>query len=133
MNEYSEYVTTCQNCKSNNIKYGKMIDFGLQPYASGYCYMCLDCRQYIVTQKGDSKIAIGTIADKETKRLRYECHQEFDPLWKGKPSYVKRIWYGKLANKLGVKTDKCHFGRMDKTMLKKALKCIKELKDEKED
>lgn len=131
--KYAEYITICQNCGSSNISFGKMEDFNIKKtYGSGYCYFCNDCKQYIVTTKGRKKDALGTIADKETKRLRYECHQKFDTLWQGQPSYKRRIYYNKLAKGLGIKVDKCHFGHMDKEMLKEALKVIEDIKKNEE-
>lgn len=128
MQEFTERPTKCAVC-GGPVVLVQMKEVGLKPYGSGYCYVCLDCGRFIVTHKHHHLDAVGTIADRETKALRYQCHKEFDTLWDA--PYERSIWYNRLARKLGIRYEDCHFGHMDKEMLKKALDCIKELKSDK--
>jgi len=125
MSNYKENPIKCQNCGGNNISFGKMKSFGLVPYGSGYCYYCNDCNNFIVTQRGDHKRALGTIADKTTKELRLECHKYMDALWEN--SRQRRYYYHKLSKEMGIPFESCHFGMMDKEMLEKALEILRKM------
>lgn len=126
---YQEILKNCQYCDSNNISFGKMEDFNLKPYASGYCYYCNDCKKYIVTHKNDIKKAMGTIADGETKNLRKQCHEAFDDLWHN--SMERKYYYAKLSKCMNLRLEECHFGHMDQSQLEQALIYINELAKEK--
>ena len=119
---YKERPTKCNICSHQPLEYGRMEDFGLTPYQSGFCYYCRNCGNFIVTHKNDRKKAIGIIADQETKELRAACHEKMDALWSS--SRGRRYCYRKLAQGLGIDYDDCHFGHMDKEMLRKALELI---------
>ena len=122
MNEYMEIPKECPSC-GGKIEYGRMSDFGLKPYMSGYCYMCQDCGKYIVTHTVDKKKAIGTIADGETKYLRLKCHEIMDTMWES--SRQRRYYYMKLAKAMDIPYEKCHFGHMNKEQLQQALEFLK--------
>ncbi len=121
MNNYEERPTVCPKC-NNELKYGRMKDFGLKEYMSGYCYYCKKCNNYIVTHKNDKKKAIGTIEDSSTKYMRAKCHEKMDKLWS--TSRGRRYYYRRLAHLLNIEYDDCHFGYMNKEQLEKAYNLI---------
>lgn len=125
MSTYKEKPNKCQSCGGKNISFGKMESFGLVPYGSGYCYYCSDCKNFIVTQRGEHKRALGTIANKDTKALRLECHKYMDALWEN--SRQRRYYYHKLSKEMDIPFERCHFGMMDKDQLEKALEILKKM------
>ena len=121
---YQEIPKICPDCKGK-VVYGKMEDFGITPYKSGYCYKCESCGNYIVTHKTDRKRAIGTIADSETKYLRLKCHEYMDTLWES--SRQRRYYYMKLAKEMDLPYQECHFGYMNKEQLERAIEILKSM------
>lgn len=126
--DFKERPKTCPEC-GGPVTYGRMTDFGITPYGSGYCYICKDCRRFIVTHKNDKRTAMGTIASADTKRLRKECHERFDRLWS--TSWERRSCYLRLSKALNMKKEDCHFGHMDEDQLRKALEVIAEMEAKK--
>lgn len=49
--------TICPVC-GGNVIYGKMKDFGLTPYQSGYCYICEKCGSYVGTHKNHQRMPL---------------------------------------------------------------------------
>lgn len=53
-------------------------------YGESYmCYLCKDCDAYVGCHH-NSKKPLGTLANKELRRLRMRCHAFIDPFWKQK-------------------------------------------------
>lgn len=120
---YKYEPTTCPICQGN-VRYGKMSEFNIPAYQSGYCYYCEKCKAYVGTHKRNRRIALGVMADDETRYLRSKCHEEFDRHWE--MTYQKNLCYSRLAKALEIRKDDCHFGFMDKDMLKKSLQIMSE-------
>ncbi len=112
----------CPFCGSE-VKFGSMDEFGIRNFESGYCYICTNCGAYTGTSKKSPFEALGTLADKETRRLRGECHNEFKK--HHMTSYGKSLVYYKLSKELNIPYEECHFGYMDKNMLRKSLDIMK--------
>lgn len=114
---------TCNLCGGtvklipNKLIYGKS-------YGSGLCYFCTDCKSYVGTHKPRPTEAMGILANDTMRKLKTECHDLFDRLWKTQNE--RRGCYHKLANKMGVPLSECHFGYFDINQLFKALKILKE-------
>lgn len=117
MIKYDSRPSKCPDC-GGKVTYGKMADFGIQPYQSGYCYICLACGSYVGTHKNRPKEALGRISDRKTRQLRVKCHNEFDRHWQSTAG-KNRLYY-KLSKELGIKTEDCHFGYMDYEELRAA-------------
>lgn len=117
---YDSRPTACK-C-GGKVVYGKMADFGLAPYQSGYCYYCLSCKKYVGTHKNRPKDALGELADGNTRRLRSICHEEFDRHYYSTAG--KQRAYYKLSKALDIKVDDCHFGYMQEEMLRRALEIM---------
>mgnify|MGYP002109652123 CR=1 FL=1 len=103
--------------------YGKMKDFGLTPYQSGYCYICEKCGSYVGTHRKSPKDALGILACSNTRKLRSICHEEFDKHYYSLTG--KNRAYYRLSKELNIKFDDCHFGYMDAATLSRALNIMK--------
>ena len=124
------YPKTCNLCggrvefTSNAIIYGR-------EYGSGKCYRCTECGAYVGTHSPRPKEALGILANVQMRSMKMACHALFDAQWKGKPSKganknprVKA--YRRLARRLGISEDECHFGWFDLDMLHKAYSILSE-------
>lgn len=113
--------TVCNLCggvvvyTSNANIYGKK-------YGSGMCYLCTKCGAYVGTHKGRPKEAFGILANSEMRILKMKCHELFDKLWHNPAQ--RQALYKKLAYKMNIDVDSCHFGYFDVYLLKEALKIL---------
>lgn len=115
--------TVCNICggkveyTSNAVIYGK-------PYGSGYCYHCKNCGAYVGTHKVAPREALGILANAEMRQAKMKCHDIFDKLWNN--SKQRNKLYERLAERLGIDVEECHFGYFDMDMLNKAYKILTE-------
>lgn len=73
-----------------------------------------------------TNIPLGTLADAKTRAARKECKAPFEALHQtGKISRAEA--YKKLAEKLGIKTEDCHFGWFDAMMCEKAAQAARDI------
>lgn len=94
---------------SNKIIYGKR-------YGKSYmCYYCENCDAYVGCHKNTRK-PLGVMANKKLRKLRIECHDLFDELWKSKKMTRKKA-YGFLFKNTGIK----HIGFSDEEECKKII------------
>ncbi len=112
----------CPICGSH-VSYGKLTDFGLEPYQSGYCYHCDSCGAYVGTHKNNPKDALGVLSTGNVRRLRAICHEEMEKHYYS--STGRNRAYYSLSKALNLKKDDCHFGHMNEEQLLKALKIMK--------
>ncbi|WP_422490081.1 zinc-finger-containing protein [Endozoicomonas sp. ALE010] len=99
--------------------YGR--SFGRWPWA----YRCNGCRAY-VGMHPKTDIPLGTLADAATREARKECKAPFEALHRtGK--MTRNAAYQKLADKLGIPKEECHFGWFDTVMCKKAAAAAREI------
>lgn len=91
-------------------------------FKSGYMYMCLNCKAKVGTFEKDNEIALGTLADSETRKKRMEVHRLFDRFWKGSTGRANR--YKKLAEEMGINEEECHFAYMQMDQLLQAEKIL---------
>lgn len=126
MIKFDIYPTTCHIC-GGKVEYKKMVDVGIKPFQSGYCYICLKCRAYVGTHKNRPKEALGILAHNTTRQLRIICHEEFDKHWM--TTAGKNRAYFALSKALGIKKEDCHFGYMDNKMLIKSMEIMEKWGD----
>lgn len=103
---------------SNATVYGK-------EYGNGKCYKCESCDSYVGVHP-DLKTPLGILANKELRELKKKAHFLFDPIWNKKDGISRTGAYNRLAIKLGIPTEQCHFGWFDKDMLLKTIEVLKE-------
>lgn len=85
--------------------------------------------------------ATSTPADEETRKLRHQCHSEFDRLWNEPGGYFRRhkrkgltprkAAYRWLDKEMGEQDGKAHFGVMTASECRRALVAIKKLQEAK--
>lgn len=108
--------------KTCNICGGKVDLIRTTKYKSGYMYSCNECHAQVGTFELNPDMAMGLLADSETRKKRLEVHRLFDRFWRTNSG--RKIEYQKLAKALGISEDECHFALMDMEMLKKAEKYL---------
>jgi len=92
-------------CVNNEVIYGQ--SYGDWPYA----YLCFDCRSYVGLHPFTS-IPLGTLATTAIRKARKECKPPFEALFKtGKMD--RTTAYIKLAEKMNIPVEECHFGWFD--------------------
>lgn len=117
------HPTKCNLCggkviyTSNSVVYGK-------EYGSGYCYYCTECKAFVGTHEPRPHEALGILANEEIRKLRKVAHRMFDIKLNGTRSQR----YKWLARAMSIPQETCHFGYMDAKELRKAIKCMEELK-----
>lgn len=119
------YPTRCNLCNGKVVYISNAQIYG-KKYGSGYCYYCTSCRAYVGTHKPWPKKAMGILANEEMRAWKKNCHNLFDPFWKGEGGSRKRNQlYQNLASGMGIAIDQCHFGYFDLENLKKAYAILK--------
>lgn len=90
---------------------GKVSYLESKKYDSGYMYSCDNCHAQVGTYAKSKDIAMGIIADSETRKKRKELHKLLDRFWRGQKTRTKL--YQRLAAELGIQESVCHFAYMD--------------------
>lgn len=126
---------TCNLCggdvifTSNSKIYGK-------EYGSGKMYYCTQCGAYVGTHKPRPTEALGLLADRKMRDLKKKCHALFDEKWLNAETVDRRRRkrkqaYRKLAKKMGIPVEECHFGYFDEEKLQKAYDILSKKKQSK--
>ena len=84
-------------------------------------YLCRDCNAYVGCHQNTNN-PLGTMANKELRELRTECHKLFDPLWKGGKMNRKEA-YNFLKQKTGIK----HIAWANEKECKKIIKVLSKI------
>lgn len=101
-----------------NICGGKVSYLKSSKYKSGYMYSCDKCHAQVGTFPKNKDIAMGILADSETREKRIKVHRLFDRFWRKNCGRSKR--YKQLAAELGIEEQYCHFSLMDLDTLNRA-------------
>lgn len=81
-------------------------------------YSCDNCHAQVGTFEKNVDVAMGVLADSETRKKRIEVHRLFDRFWRSAKGRRRR--YQQLAAELGIEENMCHFAYMDLATLKRA-------------
>ena len=116
---------TCPHCGGsvswvdNRVIYGQ--SYGDWPYA----YICADCRSYVGLHPF-TNIPLGTLATAAIRKARSLNKPYFEALFKtGKMD--RSTAYTKLAEKLSIPVEGCHFGWFDEERCHKAAVAAREI------
>lgn len=108
-------------------------DISLLNTRYGYMYKCNSCGATVGCHSNSkSHKPKGIFADKEMRELRISRHKLFDndkdgfPRWFGVAD--RNSLYEKLAREMGIGRGACHFAKMDKPTLRKAISVMEEWK-----
>ena len=123
------YPKVCNLCGGEVVYISNAWVYGKE-YGSGRCYFCTKCGAYVGTHKVRPMQAMGILADKEMRDMKMKCHDLFDAKWKGKSKqhHARDLAYTRLAKKMGIPKEECHFGYFDIEQLNKAYKILEEWK-----
>lgn len=113
--------SVCNLC-GGKVIYDKMVNVGIAPYQSGYCYYCTSCHAFVGTHRKHPKDALGILAKGDVRRMRIICHEELDRHWT--TTSGKNRAYFRLSKELGIKSENCHFGYMDYDLLNRSLEIM---------
>lgn len=105
-----------------NLCGGKVVFQKNKKTNSGWCYHCSKCGAWVGTHKNDPTVALGTLANAETRKKRIQLHKFLDDFWKNHNEREKL--YQKLADELGIEKENCHIAQFDIVMLEKAEKIL---------
>lgn len=83
----------------------------------GPVYACLPCQAWVGCHKGTVR-PLGRLADAKLRRMKWDAHLAFDPIWKGFPAgpgrgRARRAAYAALAKAMDLDDDHCHIGMFD--------------------
>ncbi len=118
---YDPRPSKCPLC-GGCVTYGKMADFNIRSYQSGWCYRCESCGAFVATHKNRPKDALGMLAKHNARKLRFLCHEEFDKHWMS--TRGRNMAYYRLSKEMGIDKEDCHFGYMDEEHLKEAYEIL---------
>jgi len=75
---------------------------------NSFYWICYSCIAYVGCHKRTTN-PLGNLANTNLRRYKARAHVYFDPLWRS--NFMTRTEaYKKLAVKLNIPVDKCHFG-----------------------
>lgn len=83
-----------------------------------WLYKCEGCRAY-VGMHPFTNIPLGTLATSEIRQARKHCKSPFESLYKS-GRLTRSEAYERLAEKLGIEKEQCHFGWFNVEMCQKA-------------
>lgn len=112
----------CHYCKQEaELVTGREVYPHLPKLAHKKIWRCLPCQAWVGTHENskDHK-PLGILANKSLRDMKMRAHMVFDPLWKDMG--MKRVQaYKRLAEALGIPTNKCHIGMFDEEMCQKVI------------
>ena len=121
--------SNCDSCCSINVElttndriYGKL--YGEWPFI----YYCHDCGAAVGCHCNTHN-PLGRMADKETRLLRMQCHNVFDPLWKS-GLLSRSAAYKWLASALNIPKEQTHISWLTKENLEVAIVLCKRYYEE---
>jgi len=104
--------------KTCNLCGGRVVLLKSPKYKSGYMYSCENCHAQVGTYPKNPDVAMGILADSETREMRIKVHKLLDRFWRSQGGRTKR--YEKLAEELGIEPNDCHLAYMQLDTLKQA-------------
>lgn len=96
----------------------------------GQIWYCKGCQAWVGCHKGTST-PLGRLANAELRKLKRIAHAEFDPLWRGKTRFTRRMAYKWLAEEMGLPEDQTHIGMFDEEQCRKCIEICKQAKGRK--
>lgn len=85
-------------------------------------WLCEKCDAYCGCHK-NTITPLGTLANSSLRKLRSECHKEFDELWKNH-NITRANAYKWLAEQMSINISNCHIAMFNEQHCKKVLKII---------
>lgn len=105
--------TICDCCGGSNVALQKRELLRLRTYGRwDLIWYCGDCGALVGCHEG-TDIPMGRMADADTRRGRYEAHNTFDRLWRGRSASMSRAQaYAWMASTLGIPIERAHISML---------------------
>lgn len=122
----NERPNTCNLCGGEVILVPNSFIHGDRSDDGRFCYYCKRCGAYVGTHRKRPRDAMGILANKEMRIMKIKCHELFDRKWKDKKHkhHARDLAYTRLAKKMGIPKDECHFGYFDLEKLNQAYEIL---------
>lgn len=111
------YDVICNYC-GNEAKLVSSKSFYGRSYGT-HLYVCWECDARVGTHR-NSLVPLGTLANRELRQLRKECHQHFDVLWKSRKMSRSQAYHW-LRKKMNLSREEAHIGMFNKSQCKELL------------
>lgn len=115
--------TECPYCKGKVIYTSDKVLYAPKSY--GMCYYCTQCGASVGTHKRYPREPLGILATSAMKGWKRLCHELFDPIWKSR-QVNRSVLYKRLARRMAIPENECHFGHFDEERLKQAWNILKQ-------
>lgn len=117
-------MTTCQECGGDSCELvtGERIYPHRPDLYWKRFWVCKQCPDAYVGCHGSSERPLGTCAGPQLRKVRRQCHAEFDPLWQGEVFRSRTRAYNWLSNKMHKSV---HFSQMSMGECEVALRYIR--------
>lgn len=110
-------IVFCPYCKNKAINVTSKEFYG-RDYQHNL-FVCYECDARVGTHKG-TNIPKGTLADKELRELRMQCHQLIDPYWRN-GIYSRTEVYDRLSKAMNLPKMSTHIGKFNKEQCQKLI------------
>lgn len=119
----------CDDCGSPRVALQKRSYMKLRTYrAWDLIWHCEDCRANVGCHEG-TDIPFGLMADAQTRDARWQCHREFDALWKGRTKVMCRDdAYAWMAVALSIPIERAHIGMLNERQCEAIMEGIKKFR-----
>ena len=87
----------------------------------GMIWYCQDCQAWVGVHKGTSK-PLGRLANAELRTWKRHAHRAFDPVWRGKTAFTRRLAYKWLSQEMGLPEEQTHIGMFDVEQCKQVVR-----------
>lgn len=114
---------TCPFCGGDVVFASNKEIYGRE-YGNGKCYLCRDCKASVGTHNDGSPL--GRLSNREMKELKKKAHAMFDPIWRVQKELKRGDLYGRLANKMSISKNDCHFGHFGVEELHQAIAILQQ-------
>lgn len=109
----------CPYCKNEALWCDNSVVYGKRYGKSYMCWFCKNCDAYVGCHNNTQR-PLGTMANKELRKVRIETHAVFDKLWKSK-SLSRKMAYIRISDILGYRF---HIGNSDIEQCKKIVEAV---------
>lgn len=115
----------CDCCSSQNVALQKRELLNLRTYGRwDLIWYCGDCGALVGCHEG-TDIPMGRMADATTRKARFETHEVFDRLWRGRGAQLSRaeayIW---MADALGIELEDAHISMFSQDQCAKLVAAV---------
>ena len=98
---------------------GETIYPGRVAFRNKYYYLCSPCQAYVGCH-GDTKQAMGRLANAHLRALKSEAHAAFDPIWRQGP-LTRAQAYKWLSEQLCIPSSKTHIGLFNSDLCRRTI------------